>query len=135
MGDVSVLNGVHSAGPYTVSTDDLKAFGNDQAHSQHGANTSNTQETPVPARQDPDIQTSHRYRPIKLKEEPVENFRPLRVICIGAGYSGIYMAIRIPEWLRNVDLTVYDKNADIGGTWYENRYPGCACDIPGKSTN
>lgn len=25
---------------------------------------------------------------------------------------------------------IYEKNPDIGGTWYENRYPGCACDIP-----
>ena len=65
------------------------------------------------------------------KDEPVENFRRMRVVVIGAGYSGIYMGIRIPEWLRNVDLTIYEKNEGIGGTWWENRYPGCACDIPG----
>ncbi|OQU98935.1 hypothetical protein CLAIMM_04644 [Cladophialophora immunda] len=28
------------------------------------------------------------------------------------------------------DLTLYEKNDDFGGTWYENKYPGCACDIP-----
>lgn len=28
---------------------------------------------------------------------------------------------------------IYEKNPDIGGTWYENRYPGCACDIPSHS--
>ena len=60
----------------------------------------------------------------KLNETPVENFRPMRVIVIGAGYSGIYCGIRIPERLRNVELCIYDKNADIGGTWYENR-----CDL------
>lgn len=65
------------------------------------------------------------------RDEPVENFRRMRIVVIGAGYSGIYMGIRIPEWLRNVDLTIYDKNDGIGGTWWENRYPGCACDIPG----
>lgn len=65
-----------------------------------------------------------------LKDEPVENFRKLRVVVIGAGYSGIYCAIRIPERLRNVDLCVYEKNNGLGGTWFENRYVGCACDIP-----
>ncbi|KAM0424516.1 hypothetical protein ACHAPT_010230 [Fusarium lateritium] len=63
----------------------------------------------------------------------VENFRPISVIIIGAGFSGIYCGVRIPERLRNVKLTIYEKNAGIGGTWYENRYPGCACDIPSHS--
>jgi heterodisulfide reductase subunit A-like polyferredoxin len=66
-----------------------------------------------------------------LKEAPVENRRRMRVVVIGAGFSGILMGIRIPEWLRNVDLTIYEKNAGLGGTWYENVYPGVACDIPG----
>lgn len=67
------------------------------------------------------------------KDDPVENFRRMKVIAIGAGFSGIYMGIRIPEWLRNVELVVYEKNDGLGGTWWENRYPGCACDIPGTS--
>lgn len=28
-----------------------------------------------------------------------------------------------------VDLAIYEKNADVGGTWFENRYPGLACDV------
>ena len=67
-----------------------------------------------------------------IKEEPVDNFRRMRVVVIGAGYSGIYMSIRIPEWLRNVDLVTYEQNAGVGGAWWMNRYPGCACDIPCK---
>lgn len=70
----------------------------------------------------------------ELIDEPIENMRPLKVRVIGAGYSGIYLGIRIPQRLRNVDLKIYDKNAAIGGTWFENRYPGCACDIPCKSS-
>lgn len=69
---------------------------------------------------------------VNLNDVPIENFRPFKVIVIGAGFSGINCAIRIPERLRNVDLTVYEKNSDVGGTWWENRYPGCACDIPGE---
>ncbi len=67
-----------------------------------------------------------------IKDSVIENFRPMSVIVIGAGFSGIYCGVRIPERLRNVKLTIYEKNAGVGGTWYENRYPGCACDIPGQ---
>lgn len=66
------------------------------------------------------------------KEEPIENQRPLKVRVIGAGLSGVYLGIRIPQRLRNIDLKIYEKNDGLGGTWWENRYPGCACDIPGE---
>ncbi|KAK9424059.1 putative Flavin-binding monooxygenase [Seiridium unicorne] len=68
-----------------------------------------------------------------LKDEPIENHRRLRVRVIGAGYSGIYLGIRIAQRLRNVDLRIYERNAGVGGTWWVNRYPGCACDIPSHS--
>ena len=57
----------------------------------------------------------------ELHDAPIENLRPLKVIVIGAGYSGIYCGIRIPERLRNVELVIYEKNAGVGGTWWENR--------------
>jgi hypothetical protein len=69
------------------------------------------------------------------KDAPVENQRPLKVRVIGAGYSGVYLGIRIPQRLRNIDLKIYEKNEGVGGTWWENRYPGCACDIPCKQEN
>lgn len=56
--------------------------------------------------------------------------RKLRVLSIGAGVTGIMNAYYIQKELENVEHVIYDKNADIGGTWLENRYPGCACDIP-----
>ncbi|KAI3398294.1 hypothetical protein diail_9517 [Diaporthe ilicicola] len=68
-----------------------------------------------------------------LKQEPVENLRHLKVRVIGAGFSGICAAIRIPERLRNIDLVVYEKNEGIGGVWWLNKYPGLACDIPSHS--
>jgi hypothetical protein len=58
----------------------------------------------------------------ELKDSPVENFRPMKVIVIGAGFSGIYCGIRIPQRLKNVQLTIYEKNEGVGGTWWENRY-------------
>ncbi|KAF2639348.1 FAD/NAD(P)-binding domain-containing protein [Massarina eburnea CBS 473.64] len=57
----------------------------------------------------------------KLHDTPIDSARRLKVIVIGAGYSGIYLGIRIPERLRNVELVIYDKNAGLGGTWYENK--------------
>lgn len=68
-----------------------------------------------------------------LKDTYVENLRPLRVVVIGAGYSGIGAAIRIPEKLRNIELVVYEKHEGIGGTWWANTYPGVTCDIPSHS--
>jgi cation diffusion facilitator CzcD-associated flavoprotein CzcO len=58
---------------------------------------------------------------------PIDTDRPMKVVCIGAGMSGILTAIRFPQRIQNLDLTIYEKNDDIGGTWYENNYPGIAC--------
>ena len=59
--------------------------------------------------------------------EEIDHARPMKVIVIGAGISGILAAIRFPRRIPNLDLVVYDKNPEVGGTWYENRYPGVAC--------
>ncbi|KAF1941667.1 FAD/NAD(P)-binding domain-containing protein [Clathrospora elynae] len=56
--------------------------------------------------------------------------RKLKVLTIGAGLSGIQMAYQIQKCTENVEHVIYEKNADIGGTWFENRYPGAACDVP-----
>ncbi|HZU33232.1 MAG TPA: NAD(P)/FAD-dependent oxidoreductase [Candidatus Angelobacter sp.] len=53
----------------------------------------------------------------------------LEVLIIGAGFSGLGMAIKLLE-SGNQSFLVLEKADDIGGTWYANRYPGCACDIP-----
>jgi cation diffusion facilitator CzcD-associated flavoprotein CzcO len=50
--------------------------------------------------------------------------RKLKVLTIGAGLSGIQLAYHIQKHCENVEHVIYEKNADIGGTWLENRYPG-----------
>jgi cation diffusion facilitator CzcD-associated flavoprotein CzcO len=62
-----------------------------------------------------------------MEERSIDESRRLRVIIIGAGISGILSCIRFKQRIPNIDLRLYDKNAEIGGTWFENRYPGCAC--------
>ncbi|KAF2117373.1 cyclohexanone monooxygenase [Lophiotrema nucula] len=54
----------------------------------------------------------------------------LRVVCVGAGAAGLLLAYKMKMNFSNYELLCYEKNPEIGGTWYENRYPGCACDIP-----
>ncbi|GAA6008727.1 flavin-containing monooxygenase [Rhodotorula paludigena] len=69
--------------------------------------------------------------PFKLEEHPIgHSGRRRKVAMIGAGFSGIIAAIRIDQRLKNVDLDLYEKNHSVGGTWFENDYPGLCCDIP-----
>ncbi|TVY48521.1 putative sterigmatocystin biosynthesis monooxygenase [Lachnellula occidentalis] len=63
-------------------------------------------------------------------EEPNRLGKKIKVITIGAGASALNFAHDIDTNRLDIDLTIYEKNPEIGGTWYENRYPGCACDIP-----
>jgi 4-hydroxyacetophenone monooxygenase len=51
----------------------------------------------------------------------------LEVLIIGAGMSGILAAIKLAE--RGIKFKIYEKNVDLGGTWYENKYPGARVDI------
>ncbi len=51
------------------------------------------------------------------------------VAVIGAGMTGILLAIRLRE-AGITDLTILEKADKLGGTWRENRYPGVACDVP-----
>jgi hypothetical protein len=52
------------------------------------------------------------------------------VLIVGAGFSGLCMAIRLRRKLPELTFLIVEKGYDIGGTWYENRYPCCACDVP-----
>lgn len=51
----------------------------------------------------------------------IDDDRRMKVICIGAGFSGVLAAIRFPQRIPNLDLVVYEKNDDVGGTWLENK--------------
>ncbi len=58
--------------------------------------------------------------------------RTPRVAIIGAGMSGVGMAIRLRQ--AGIDsFHLYERNADVGGTWFANNYPGLACDVPSRN--
>ncbi|KAK2592767.1 hypothetical protein QQS21_009539 [Conoideocrella luteorostrata] len=67
--------------------------------------------------------------PSLVSDRAIDAARPLKVIYIGAGISGIVAAIKFLNAVPNLDLVIYEKNPELGGTWY----PGCACDIPSHS--
>jgi cation diffusion facilitator CzcD-associated flavoprotein CzcO len=55
--------------------------------------------------------------------------RALEVAIVGAGFGGIATAIELKRH-GITDITILDKAPDLGGTWFYNSYPGCACDVP-----
>ena len=59
---------------------------------------------------------------------PIAQSRPLRAVVIGAGMSGLLIAHRLRQ--AGVGVTVLEANADVGGTWLVNRYPGVRVDTP-----
>jgi len=56
-----------------------------------------------------------------IPDTPLGYARHLRVICIGAGASGLNLAYQMRKHMRNYSLVLYEKNAAIGGTWLENK--------------
>lgn len=100
----SVKNGVHHVEDIKIA-DETKSTNGEHTHTLHlkdvGVRTNGTKAAPE----------------WQLHDTPVENQRPIKVIVIGAGYSGVYCGIRIPEKLRNCELVIYEKNDGIGGTW------------------
>lgn len=51
------------------------------------------------------------------------------VAILGAGFSGLGMAAKLLEAGRR-DFVVLERATSVGGTWRDNTYPGCACDVP-----
>ncbi|CAF0828404.1 unnamed protein product [Rotaria sp. Silwood1] len=50
-------------------------------------------------------------------------------LIIGSGFSGLGMAIKLKQ-LGTDNFIVIERHEHVGGTWYANKYPGCACDVP-----
>jgi len=66
-------------------------------------------------------------RAVAWQAIPAERRGAFRVAVIGAGMSGLLAAIRLEQ--AGVPYVVLEKNDDVGGTWLENRYPGCRVDV------
>ena len=51
------------------------------------------------------------------------------IVIVGTGFGGLGMAIRLKATGQH-DFVVLEKAKEIGGTWRDNTYPGCQCDVP-----
>lgn len=60
-------------------------------------------------------------------EVPRDTRREHKVLIIGGGMSGVLAAYRLKE--AGIPFVVIEKNASVGGTWFENRYPGARVDV------
>ncbi len=60
---------------------------------------------------------------------PASEARELEVIVVGAGFAGIGAAVKLREQ-GITDFVVLERGHTVGGTWRDNTYPGCACDVP-----
>jgi cation diffusion facilitator CzcD-associated flavoprotein CzcO len=59
----------------------------------------------------------------------VRGRRDLKVVIVGAGFGGLAAAIELTRHGFR-DVTILERAAELGGTWYHNDYPGSACDVP-----
>ncbi len=61
-------------------------------------------------------------------KDDIAGDRSFQVVVVGAGMSGIVAAYRLHQ--AGIGYVVIEKNAEVGGTWLENIYPGCRVDVP-----
>ncbi len=80
----------------------------------------NGKDTPSPKRRNGD---KGYYRNEELGG-PIHSERFMRVIVVGAGASALCFAYKLQRSFENFSLRLYEKNPEISGTWFENRYPG-----------
>jgi Predicted flavoprotein involved in K+ transport len=50
--------------------------------------------------------------------------------CIGTGFTGICLGATLRRWYGITSLALFTRDTELGGTWWQNRYPGAACDVP-----
>ncbi|MGE5501093.1 MAG: flavin-containing monooxygenase [Ignavibacteriales bacterium] len=68
-------------------------------------------------------------KPRKKTAAPKAAIADVDVLIVGAGFSGLGLGVRLKEQGRQSFLII-EKADEVGGTWRDNTYPGCACDIP-----
>jgi len=72
-----------------------------------------------------DFATAEQGSSASLREDPEEE---TKVLIVGAGISGLALATKLEQLGHS--YCIIEKNLGVGGTWFENRYPGCGVDTP-----
>jgi 4-hydroxyacetophenone monooxygenase len=70
-------------------------------------------------------------RSLKWREQPdAERLSDFTVTIVGAAMGGLHVAMQLKR--AGISYTMIEKNDDVGGTWYENQYPGARVDTPSR---
>lgn len=101
-----------------------------EVHGGHGTPPGDSHLRPSGAMSGSHIMNGHTNEDVSIHPEPFGTKKKMRIAMLGAGISGLNFFKFAEQKLENVEIVCYEKNRDVGGTWLENRYPGCACDIP-----
>ncbi len=120
MAAVEVLNGhsgIHAANGVKDKADDVNGA-NGHSTTQVKTAVSPVKSALLPLLESDIVASNYVHEP-----------KPIRVIYIGAGISGIAFAYKANQ-IEGLSYTIYEKNDDVGGTWLESRYPGVSCDVP-----
>lgn len=75
-----------------------------------------------------EMRLSEDTRQVNWRGQPPAGRNDFRVVVIGAGFSGLCAAVALRQ--LDIPFVVIEKNDEVGGTWYENDYPGCGVDTP-----
>lgn len=82
----------------------------------------------VPAKYGPFVREQMGIGPA-APPRPIAPRKALSIVIIGAGVNGLALAVNLDR-VGLHDYTILDKNSEVGGTWFTNRYPGCRVDTP-----
>jgi cation diffusion facilitator CzcD-associated flavoprotein CzcO len=64
----------------------------------------------------------------KSAEELFGPTRPPKVIVIGAGLGGVAAGVKLKK--AGIEtFRIYERSTSVGGTWWDNQYPGCEVDV------
>lgn len=74
------------------------------------------------------LQDEDSYGVPELAKLPAEARANFKVLIVGAGMSGLLAGIRLKA--AGIGFEIVERHGDVGGTWYQNTYPGCRVDSP-----
>lgn len=69
--------------------------------------------------------------PPATSAQPAQNAGPppgVRALIVGAGISGLCAAVELAKC--GIPYVILERRSELGGVWFDNRYPGAACDVP-----
>ncbi len=74
------------------------------------------------------MKPQHFHSPAAAQAPGGEGVERHRIIVVGTGFAGLGMGVKLREQGEE-DFVLLERAGDVGGTWRDNTYPGCACDV------